>query len=88
MEHDKQTEFIRFLEKKKEELYRLQNQNPKQKTTKAKLELLEEVYKFYGFKSSSNILCFFKYLLLNIVTDYRLMQLCGYIQLYNIIKHW
>ena len=49
MAKDKQTEFFEFLEIKKDELYKLVNQNSKLKTTKAKLELLDEIYKFWGF---------------------------------------
>ncbi len=47
---DKENKFFGFLEKEKDKLYELENQNSKLKTTKAQLELLEEIYKFFGFK--------------------------------------
>ena len=46
---DKETKFFKFLEEKKEELYRIENKGKQYKSTIAQLKLLEEVYEFWDF---------------------------------------
>lgn len=46
---DKETKFFKFLEKKKEELYKIENKGKQYKSTIAQLKLLEEIYKFWNF---------------------------------------
>jgi len=41
--------FFKFLERKKEENYRVQNKAPSNKTAIGKIELLREIYKYHGF---------------------------------------
>ncbi|MCK4521072.1 MAG: hypothetical protein KAU20_00735 [Nanoarchaeota archaeon] len=45
----KENEFFKFLEKKKDELYKLQNRKIKLKMISAKLEILKEIYAYCGF---------------------------------------
>jgi hypothetical protein len=46
---NKETQFFQFLEKKKENLYKIENKGTQYKTTTAQLKLLKEIYEFWNF---------------------------------------
>lgn len=46
---DEKTKLFRFLEKKKDETYKIQNKIPSNKTALAKIELLKELYTYVEF---------------------------------------
>lgn len=46
---DKDTKFFKFLEERKEELYKAENKGKQYRTVKRQLELLEEIYEFWNF---------------------------------------
>lgn len=46
---DEKSKLFAFLEKKKDSTYKTQNLFPSNKTALAKIELLKEIYEFFGF---------------------------------------
>lgn len=46
---NKETRIFKFLEEKKEELYKIENKSKQYKSTIAQLKLLEEIYRFWNF---------------------------------------
>lgn len=46
---DKEAKFFKFLERKKEAIYKTQNNYPSNKTAIGKIELLKEIYEDLGF---------------------------------------
>lgn len=46
---DETSKLFEFLERKKEETYKIQNKNPSNKTAIGKIELLREIYKYHRF---------------------------------------
>jgi len=46
---DKILKFFKFLERKKEDTYKVQNKCPSNKTAVSKIELLKEIYEYFGF---------------------------------------
>jgi len=49
MDKNERLKLFTFLEKKKEDTYKIQNKYPSNKTAIAKIELLKEIYEYFGF---------------------------------------